>query len=79
MLCREVNRGKCKTYLLACEQTGRAALIDAIKDRAVVTICRAGVRSATAAAILTGLGFEQVWNLRGGMLDWNDAGLPVER
>jgi rhodanese-related sulfurtransferase len=28
---------------------------------------------------LTGLGFEQVSNLKGGMLDWNYAGLPVER
>jgi rhodanese-related sulfurtransferase len=36
------------------------------------------VRSATAAAILTGLGFEHVWNLKGGMLEWKDARLPVE-
>lgn len=45
----------------------------------VVAICRAGVRSTTAAAILTSLGFEQVANLQGGMLAWNDRGLPVER
>jgi rhodanese-related sulfurtransferase len=37
------------------------------------------MRSATAAAILTGLGCEQVWNLKGGMIEWNDAHLPVER
>jgi glyoxylase-like metal-dependent hydrolase (beta-lactamase superfamily II)/rhodanese-related sulfurtransferase len=49
------------------------------RDRDVIVICRAGVRSATAAAILTGLGFEHVWNLKGGMLDWTDARLPVER
>jgi rhodanese-related sulfurtransferase len=36
----------------------------------VVLICRAGVRSATAAAILASLGFEHVFNLKGGMLDW---------
>ena len=47
--------------------------------RDIVAICRVGVRSATAAAILTGLGFEHVWNLKGGMIDWNDAHLPVER
>ena len=50
-----------------------------LKDRDVVAICRVGVRSSTAAAILTGLGFERVWNLKGGMLDWNEARLPVER
>jgi rhodanese-related sulfurtransferase len=25
------------------------------------------------------LGFEHVWNLKGGMLEWKDANLPVER
>jgi rhodanese-related sulfurtransferase len=28
------------------------------------------VRSTTAAAMLTALGFDEVYNLRGGMLDW---------
>ncbi len=50
-----------------------------MKGSDIVAICRVGVRSATAAAILTGLGFEHVWNLKGGMLEWKDAQLPVER
>ncbi len=45
----------------------------------IVVVCRSGVRSTTAAAILTGLGFTDVSNLRGGMVDWNELGLPVER
>jgi sulfur dioxygenase len=49
------------------------------KERELVVICRAGVRSTTAAAILTALGFEHVYNLKGGMLDWIEAKLPVER
>ncbi len=49
------------------------------KHRDVIVVCRAGVRSTTAAALLTGLGFDHVSNLRGGMLDWNAAQLPVER
>jgi glyoxylase-like metal-dependent hydrolase (beta-lactamase superfamily II) len=53
--------------------------VEAYKDRHIVVVCRVGVRSTTAAAILTGLGFEQVSNLKGGMLDWNEQGLPVER
>jgi sulfur dioxygenase len=57
----------------------RAAELAAFKDKPVITICRAGVRSTTAAAILIGLGFERVWNMKGGMLDWNEAHLPVER
>ena len=57
----------------------RAGELEPYKSRNVVAICRVGVRSTTAAAILTGLGFEHVFNLKGGMLDWNDAHLPVER
>ncbi|MGH7829781.1 MAG: rhodanese-like domain-containing protein, partial [Candidatus Binatia bacterium] len=57
----------------------RAAELEKYKETRIVAVCRAGVRSTTAAAILTGLGFEQVSNLKGGMLDWNDRRLPVER
>jgi len=61
------------------ELSARAAELAPFKERDIVVICRAGVRSVTAAAILTGLGFEHVSNLKGGMLDWDDANLPVER
>lgn len=57
----------------------RAKDLDKYKEHEIVAVCRAGVRSTTAAAILTGLGFEHVCNLRGGMLDWIEAKLPVER
>ena len=57
----------------------RAGELEAWKTRPIVAICRAGVRSSTAAALLTSLGFERVSNLKGGMLAWNDEGLPVER
>lgn len=49
------------------------------KDTPVVTVCRAGMRSATAAAILERSGFSDVSNLAGGMVGWNDAALPIER
>jgi rhodanese-related sulfurtransferase len=61
------------------ELSARAPEFAGSKDSEVVAICRAGVRSSTAAALLTGLGFEHVYNMRGGMLDWVDAGLPVDR
>ena len=57
----------------------RANELDAHKDGQIVVICRAGVRSTTAAAILTGMGFQRVSNLKGGMLDWNEKRLTVER
>ncbi|MGH8757443.1 MAG: MBL fold metallo-hydrolase, partial [Burkholderiales bacterium] len=33
MLFRELNQGKCKTYLLACEKTRKALLIDPIREK----------------------------------------------
>lgn len=61
------------------ELPSRATELESYKHKDVIVICRAGVRSTTAAAILTGLGFDHVSNLKGGMLDWNDQRLPVER
>ena len=40
------------------------------QDRPIVTICRAGGRSAQAAIMLQQAGFKQVANLSGGMLRW---------
>ena len=61
------------------ELAGRAQELAGYKSAQIITVCRAGVRSATAAAMLSALGFEQVFNLSGGMLDWNGHRLPVER
>ena len=47
--------------------------------RPVVTVCRSGRRSLTAAEILLEAGFRDVRSLAGGMVAWRDAGLPVER
>jgi len=49
------------------------------REHEVVLICRSGGRSARAAIALAGRGFRHLYNLRGGMLAWNDARLPVER
>jgi glyoxylase-like metal-dependent hydrolase (beta-lactamase superfamily II)/rhodanese-related sulfurtransferase len=55
-----------------------ASELTSAKESPVVVVCRSGVRSSTAAAILTSLGFEDVSNLKGGMLAWNDAKLRVD-
>jgi len=47
------------------------------KNRPVVTVCRAGARSAQAAALLRKAGFGQVANLAGGMLRWRAQNLPT--
>ena len=48
------------------------------KDKTVVFICRSGRRSANASAIAKDNGFESVYNMKGGMMAWNEMGLETE-
>jgi sulfur dioxygenase len=48
------------------------------KDCPIVTVCRAGSRSAQATVILRAAGFSDVANLAGGMLRWRAEGHAVE-
>jgi rhodanese-related sulfurtransferase len=41
--------------------------------------CKAGVRSGKAADIMKELGFRQVYTLEGGIDEWEDEELPVEK
>jgi len=61
------------------ELSQRVSELNAYMDTPIIVVCRAGVRSTTAAAMLTGMGFLQVSNLKRGMLDWNDEEFTVER
>lgn len=47
-------------------------------DKPIVTVCRAGGRSAQATQILRKAGFDRVANLAGGMLRWRAQQIPVE-
>lgn len=49
------------------------------QDRPIITVCHAGMRSGQATVLLRQGGFNQVANMRGGMLMWQQLGLPVER
>jgi len=48
------------------------------RERPIVTVCRAGGRSAQATLILQQAGFDKVANLAGGMLRWRAHGHAVE-
>ena len=56
-----------------------ARLADIPRDREVLLICRSGNRSGTAQRQLLQLGYEQVFNVSGGMNAWAGAQLRVER
>jgi rhodanese-related sulfurtransferase len=48
-------------------------------DEEMVLYCRSGARSYHACAYLAQHGFENVLNLRGGIIDWARSGYSVER
>jgi len=47
------------------------------RDRQLLMICRSGVRSRNAGNVLVGQGFTDVANVEGGMIAWQQAGLPT--
>jgi len=48
------------------------------KETNIIFICRSGARSARASAAALGLGFKNIYNMEGGMIEWNKIGLPIE-
>ena len=53
--------------------------LEPYRDKPVIVGCRSGSRSATACAMLRKKGFGDVYNLRGGIMAWQSAGLPLSK
>ena len=51
--------------------------LDKHKAKKVIVACRSGHRSSQACATLKKEGFEHVYNLRGGVMAWESANLPL--
>ena len=61
------------------ELSSRISEIGEYRDRDVIAVCKSGGRSAAAVSILTQAGFNRASSMRGGMIQWNANGYPVER
>lgn len=53
--------------------------IDRFKEKPVIVVCASGNRSGAACGTLKKAGFQQVFNLAGGVHAWSDAGLPMTK
>lgn len=47
------------------------------KDKVLISICRSGKRAVTAANFLQEVGFKNILVMEGGMIRWNEHGLPL--
>ena len=47
------------------------------KSKDILVYCRSGVRAGRAAKMLTKLGFTKVYNLKGGIMAWQNHGNKV--
>ncbi len=54
-----------------------AKTLEKYKERPIVVNCRSGSRSAMACSTLSKLGFTKVYNLKGGILAWQQAQMPT--
>jgi len=53
--------------------------LEKYKQRPVIMVCRSGQRSADATSLLLKSGFATIYNLKGGLLAWKNANLPLTR
>jgi glyoxylase-like metal-dependent hydrolase (beta-lactamase superfamily II)/rhodanese-related sulfurtransferase len=60
---------------LAC----RLEELEPYRNKEIITVCKSGGRSHTAAGILLQAGFPRVASMGGGMTRWNELGYPVTK
>lgn len=56
----------------------RLSELEQYKGKPIIMQCRSGARSARASAILVEAGFDDVFNLSGGIKGWVKAGLDTQ-
>ncbi len=57
----------------------RIGELEKYKSQPLVVVCRSGNRSSSACVSLGKQGFDQAYNLAGGIMAWGKAKLPLEK
>ena len=73
----EIARGTIEGAIPMPMATVPLRLNEIPNDKEVVFICRSGARSAQACMFMEQNGFDNVYNLRGGIISWARGNLPI--
>jgi thioredoxin 1 len=74
----EVANGKIANAQNIIYDDAFADKLSGLENKPIFVYCGSGIRSAKAAAILREKGYDNVFELEGGLKAWKAAGLPVE-
>lgn len=66
-------------HIPVSELKAKLSSLSGHKNKNVLLYCQSGARSGSAANTLVKEGFTNVFNLRGGVLSWKMAGLPLNQ
>ena len=55
----------------------RLGELEKVKDKPIIVVCKSGQSSGATVAKLAKAGFDRVFKLKGGMMQWQADGLPV--
>ena len=74
---QEISAGKIETAAAMPMASIPMRLSEFNTDKKIVLVCRSGARSAQCCMFLQQNGFDNVYNLRGGMMGWVQANKPL--
>ncbi|QYJ78926.1 rhodanese-like domain-containing protein [Shewanella acanthi] len=64
---------------LAEIKNNQISTLEKHKGSPIILVCNAGMTSSQAAQLLSQKGFENLYNLKGGMGEWQAANMPVSK
>lgn len=64
-------------HIPAAKLGERMAELEKYRDRPIVLVCKMGQQSATAGKQLRAGGYDKVYKMSGGMMEWGNLQLPV--
>jgi len=64
-------------HLPAAKLESRMAELEKFKNNPIVLVCKMGQQASAAGKTLKAGGYEQVYKMSGGMMEWSNLQLPV--